>query len=86
MENTFERILCSLPHGIEPLPDIPDNSKMGFYQGEFYLKNKTFELKAEGRIYYSFEGKDRIVVEGLLNTDDIDFNKWVSSAVNISSR
>lgn len=86
MENTFERILCSLPHGIEPLPDIPENSKMGFYQGEFYLKNKTFELKAEGRIYYSFEGKDRIVVEGLLNTDDIDFNKWVSSAVNISSR
>lgn len=86
MEDAFKRILCSLPHGIAPLPDIPDDSKMVFYQGEFYLKNKTCELKAEGCFYYSFEGKDRIVVEGVLNTDDIDFNRWTAGTLTLRSR
>lgn len=85
MEDTFKKILNSLPQAISPLPDIHDNLRLPIYQGSFYLETKTDRIKAEGDIYYSFEGNDRIIIEGILNDSGIDINKWMVGPIRIKS-
>ena len=81
----FEEILGKLPKALEPMKDISEDQSFMIYQGRFNLNNRHRRIHAEGKIYYSFRGDDRVIVEGNSDEKDIDINEWSGETVKLSA-